>query len=65
SIYAHRRYTEAALQQFAEILNADKADPKLFDAALVAYQKTRRWGSLKLRIDKLPVMMQQADMQHY
>ncbi|MCB9254215.1 MAG: hypothetical protein H6617_05995 [Bdellovibrionaceae bacterium] len=64
-IYAHWRYTGAALQQFAEILNADKADPKLFDAALVAYQKTRRWGSLKLRIDKLPVMMQQADMQHY
>ncbi|MCB0406042.1 MAG: hypothetical protein KDD51_14765 [Bdellovibrionales bacterium] len=64
-IYAHWRYAGAALEQFEEILNAPTADPKLLDAALVAYQKTRKWGSLKLRTDKLAVMMQQADMQHY
>ncbi|MEZ4749120.1 MAG: C45 family peptidase [Bdellovibrionota bacterium] len=45
-IYAHWGYTGSALQQFYEVLNAEEADPKLFDAALVAYQKTRKWVAL-------------------
>jgi tetratricopeptide (TPR) repeat protein len=62
---AHLSRREAALADFAAVLEDAGADNKLKNAALWASRSTSLFGSCTLRQRSLNIMMQQSDMLHY